>query len=65
MLTLAKVVSVESAASYYEGSDDYYSEDGRAPSAWWGASAEALGLRGEVDSDSFSALLAGRLPNGK
>ena len=34
MLTLAKVVSAESAASYYEGSDDYYSEDGRAPSAW-------------------------------
>ncbi|UJW83055.1 MobF family relaxase [Hydrogenophaga sp. SL48] len=65
MLTLAKVVSAESAASYYEGSDDYYSEDGRAPSAWWGAGAEALGLRGEVDSDDFRTLLDGRLPDGQ
>lgn len=64
MLTLAKVVSAESAATYYEGSDDYYSEDGRAPSAWWGAGAEALGLRGEVDSDDFRSLLEGRLPDG-
>lgn len=64
MLTLAKVVSAESAASYYEGSDDYYCEDGQAPSAWWGAGAEALGLRGEVDSADFRALLNGRLPDG-
>lgn len=64
MLTLAKVVSAESAASYYEGSDDYYSEDGRAPSAWWGGGADALGLRGEVDSGDFRTLLEGRLPDG-
>ncbi|MBN8507330.1 MAG: relaxase domain-containing protein [Burkholderiales bacterium] len=64
MLTLAKLTSPEAAASYYEGSDDYYSEDGRAPSAWWGAGAEALGLRGEVDSADFRALLAGRLQDG-
>lgn len=64
MLTLAKVVSAASAASYYHGSDDYYSEDGRAPSAWWGSGAEALGLRGEVDSGDFRALLAGRLQDG-
>uniref|UniRef100_UPI0039F149EF MobF family relaxase n=1 Tax=Bordetella sputigena TaxID=1416810 RepID=UPI0039F149EF len=64
MLTLAKVVSAASAASYYEGSDDYYSEDGRAPSCWWGAGADALGLRGEVDSADFRALLDGRLPDG-
>lgn len=64
MLTLAKVVSSESAASYYEGSDDYYSEDGRAPSAWWGAGADALGLHGQVDSGDFRALLEGRLQDG-
>lgn len=64
MLTLAKVVSAASAASYYEGSDDYYSEDGRAPSCWWGTGAEAMGLRGEVDSSDFWALLDGRLPDG-
>lgn len=64
MLTLAKVISAASAASYYEGSDDYYAEGGRAPSAWWGAGAEALDLRGEVDSGDFRALLDGRLPDG-
>jgi len=64
MLTLAKVVSATSAASYYESSDDYYSEDGRAPSAWWGAGADALGLRGEVGSGDFRALLEGRLLDG-
>ena len=64
MLTLAKVISAESAANYYEGSDDYYSEDGRAPSSWWGAGADALGLRGEVDSSDFRTLLEGRLPDG-
>ncbi|MFT3802821.1 MAG: MobF family relaxase [Burkholderiaceae bacterium] len=64
MLTLAKVVSAASAASYYEGTDDYYSEDGRAPSAWWGAGADALGLHGEVDSSDFRALLEGRLRDG-
>lgn len=65
MLTLAKVVSAESAASYYEGNDDYYAEGGRAPSAWWGAGADALGLHGEVDSGDFRALLEGRLPDGQ
>ena len=64
MLTLAKVVSAASAAVYYEGSDDYYAEGGRAPSAWWGAGADALGLHGRVDSDDFRALLDGRLPGG-
>lgn len=64
MLTLAKVVSAMSAANYYEGSDDYYSDDGRAPSSWWGAGADALGLRGEVDSGDFRSLLDGRLPDG-
>lgn len=64
MLTLARIVSAKAAASYYEGSDDYYAEGGRAPSAWWGAGADALGLRGEVDSSDFRAVLDGRLPNG-
>ena len=64
MLTLARIVSAKAAASYYEGSDDYYAEGGRAPSAWWGAGADALGLRGEVDSGDFRVLLDGRLPDG-
>ena len=64
MLTLAKVLSAEAAATYYEGSDDYYSEGGRAPSAWWGQGAAALALNGPVDAGEFGALLDGQLPNG-
>ena len=44
MLTLAKVVSAASAATYYEGADDYYGHGGRAPSTWWGIGAAALEL---------------------
>lgn len=65
MLTLAKVVSAESAATYYEGSDDYYGEGGRAPSAWWGQCSAALGLEGPVNADDFRALLDGNLPDGE
>ncbi|KQZ39676.1 MobF family relaxase [Duganella sp. Root1480D1] len=65
MLTLAKVTSAESAASYYEGSDDYYGEGGRAPSEWWGTGATTLGLEGVVDAKAFKALLEGALPDGE
>lgn len=65
MLTLAKVTSAESAASYYEGSDDYYGEGGRAPSAWWGTGATSLGLDGVVDAEIFKTLLDGALPDGE
>ncbi|WP_298924536.1 MobF family relaxase [uncultured Ramlibacter sp.] len=64
MLTLDKVTSAESAATYYEGADDYYSEDGRAPSSWWGEGAVALGLVGSVRPDEFRRVLEGRLPDG-
>lgn len=63
MLTLDRVSSDEKAAGYYEDSDDS-SEGGSAPSAWWGAGAEELGLHGEVDSGDFRALLEGKLPDG-
>ncbi|MDN4061242.1 MobF family relaxase [Massilia sp. YIM B02769] len=65
MLTLAKVTPAESAASYYEESDDYYGEGGRAPSQWWGTGAATLGLEGVVDAEAFKALLAGALPDGE
>ena len=64
MLTLAKVTGGEAAASYYEGGDDYYADEGRAPSAWWGAGAKTLGLFGPVDGTDFKALLDGELPDG-
>ena len=65
MLTLAKVVTADTAASYTDEADDYYGEAGRAPSAWWGAGAAALGLHGRVEADQFRALLEGQLPNGE
>lgn len=65
MLTLAKVTSGQAAASYYEAEDDYYGEGGRAPSAWWGQGAQALGLAGPVDADDFKTLLEGNLPDGQ
>jgi conjugative relaxase-like TrwC/TraI family protein len=53
------------AASYYEdGADDYYAGEGEA-SAWQGKGAEALGLKGSVDSTRFRELLAGQVtPDG-
>ncbi len=64
MMTLSKVSNGEAAASYYEGADDYYSEDGRAPSAWWGKAAQSLGLSGSIDAAQFKDLLDGKLPGG-
>ncbi|HEY6644504.1 MobF family relaxase [Povalibacter sp.] len=64
MLTIAKVGVGASAASYYEGADDYYSS-GRPPSSWFGAGAAQLGLAGDVNPESFGQLLAGQLPNGE
>jgi len=61
--SIAALKSAAQAASYYEA-DDYYSEGGEAPSAWFGEGAEALGLSGEVDRAAFAAALEGRLPNG-
>ena len=56
MLTLAKVTGSAAAASYYETEDDYYAEGGRAPSAWCGVGAAALGLTGPVDAADFKTL---------
>lgn len=58
--SVSALTSSAQASSYYEA-DDYYSEDGLAPSEWQGAGAEALGLSGEVDREQFRALLDGRI----
>lgn len=62
--SVAGLKSAAQAASYYE-SDDYYSEGGEAPSAWFGEGATALGLSGEVDRATFARGLEGKLPNGQ
>jgi conjugative relaxase-like TrwC/TraI family protein len=61
--TLSRLTDPAAAAAYYEA-DDYYTGDAKAPSRWHGRGAEALGLQGEVDSDTFAAMLEGKLPDG-
>lgn len=58
--SIAAVGSAGAAASYYEA-DDYYAEGGLAPSAWAGAGAASLDLKGDVDRDAFKALLEGKV----
>jgi conjugative relaxase-like TrwC/TraI family protein len=64
MMTVAKVTDGSAATVYYESADDYYAEDGQAPSAWWGRGADGLGLSGSVDRSIFRALLDGELLDG-
>lgn len=64
MLSISLIKNSQAAASYYEQQDDYYSEDGKAPTGWVGEGAAALGLSGEVNPAQFKQLLEGRLPDG-
>ena len=65
MMSLSAVRSAGAAAAYYSEVDDYYKEGDRAPTQWLGRGAEALGLRGSVQTRDATALLEGRLPNGE
>jgi conjugative relaxase-like TrwC/TraI family protein len=58
------LTSSAQAASYYEA-DDYYAEGGLSPSEWQGRGAQALGLSGAVDRDSFRDLLDGKVAGGQ
>lgn len=62
MLSISNVTGGESAASYYESSDDYYAPGSSGQSVWWGSCAKALGLKGAVDSEVFERALDGKLP---
>ena len=63
--TVAALKSAGQAAHYYSKTDDYYRGKDMAPTAWQGKCAEMLGLSGkEVDKDTFTAALTGRLPAG-
>jgi len=48
----------------YYGADNYYFNDGRASTRWFGKGAEALGLKGEVEKAEYEALYKGHLPGG-
>ena len=64
--SIGAVASPSQGVAYYERDGYYASEDPahRAASAWKGKGAEALGLSGPVDPDTFTAILEGRVPGG-
>ena len=64
--SIGKIVSPAQGVSYYER-DGYYAKDDpahREASAWAGQGADALGLTGAVDPETFTAILEGRVPGG-
>jgi conjugative relaxase-like TrwC/TraI family protein len=68
MLSIGRL-GVATGAEYYletvaNSVDDYYLGHGEAPGRWIGATAEQLGLRGEVNADQLRNLLAGFSPGG-
>ena len=64
--SIGAVASPSQGASYYER-DGYYAKDDpahRQASAWAGRGAEAVGLEGPVDPQTFSQVLEGVVPDG-
>ena len=64
--SIGAVASAAQGLSYYEH-DGYYAPgdpEHRRASAWAGRGAEALGLEGEVEGETFRAVLEGRVPDG-
>jgi conjugative relaxase-like TrwC/TraI family protein len=49
-------------AAVAEGGEDYYTKPGEAPGEWVGELADELELSGQVDAESYSAILEGRDP---
>ena len=64
--SIGAIASPAQGAGYFER-DGYYTKDDpahREASAWAGKGAEALGLSGPVDSDTFKVILEGKVPDG-
>jgi len=66
MLSISPAKSPTEAKDYYER-DNYYikADAGDIQSAWFGEGTKHLGLTGEVNGETFVALLEGKLPNGQ
>ena len=64
MLSVVTVRSAKGAAGYF-AADNYYSPgEAETSGEWFGKGADALGLTGAVDKETFEALLKGSLPDG-
>ena len=68
MLSIGRLGTTGGADYYLEkvanSVDDYYLGRGEAPGQWIGATAEQLGLVGQIDADALRNLLAGTAPDG-
>ena len=53
---------VDAGSYYVEQLPNYYLDSGEPRGVWLGAAATELGLAGEVDDDSFLALMACKDP---
>jgi conjugative relaxase-like TrwC/TraI family protein len=62
MLKITHITAAQ-AKNYYAKDDHYYAKT-EATSEWVGELAADLHLAGEVDSNTFEAMLTGELPNG-
>ena len=66
VVSIGTISSAAQGVSYFER-DGYYARDDpqhREVSAWAGKGAEALGLSGPVDADTFKDVLDGTVPDG-
>ncbi|MBB3862319.1 conjugative relaxase-like TrwC/TraI family protein [Novosphingobium hassiacum] len=65
MHSIASVRSSGGAAAYF-AQDNYYTvQENAEAGAWGGEGARLAGLSGQVDKDTFEAVLNGRLPGGE
>lgn len=53
---------VDAGRYYTERLPSYYLRSGEAPGVWWGRGAERLALSGQLEPDSFLAIMAGEVP---
>ena len=64
MLSVANVRTAGGAANYFAADNYYTRADAERSGQWLGKGAEALGLRGVIESSQFEAVLKGMLPDG-
>jgi conjugative relaxase-like TrwC/TraI family protein len=64
MMSMSPVSGGSAAASYYSSDNYYTAEQSAEASEWMGKGADALGLKGPIDEQSFADILDGKLPNG-
>jgi conjugative relaxase-like TrwC/TraI family protein len=65
MLSVSTVRSAKGASAYFAADNYYTPGEAEMSGEWFGKGADALGLSGQVDKETFEALLNGALPNGE